>query len=145
MRILIKGGVWKNTEDEILKAAVMKYGKCQWARVASLLTRKSAKQCKARWYEWLDPSIKKTEWNRDEEEKLLHLAKLLPNQWRTIAPIVGRTAGQCVEHYEKLLDQAQETQQQVMKAPAESYLCCTWYMFDCLYIFITIYLCGSVM
>jgi pre-mRNA-splicing factor CDC5/CEF1 len=56
MRILIKGGVWKNTEDEILKAAVMKYGKNQWARVASLLNRKSAKQCKARWYEWLDPS-----------------------------------------------------------------------------------------
>jgi hypothetical protein len=23
---MIKGGVWKNTEDEILKAAVMKYG-----------------------------------------------------------------------------------------------------------------------
>ena len=70
MRIMIKGGVWKNTEDEILKAAVMKYGKNQWARVASLLNRKSAKQCKARWYEWLDPSIKKTEWTRDEEEKL---------------------------------------------------------------------------
>jgi len=109
MRVLIKGGVWKNTEDEILKAAVMKYGKNQWARVASLLSRKSAKQCKARWYEWLDPSIKKTEWHRDEEEKLLHLAKLMPNQWRTIAPIVGRTAAQCMEHYEKLLDQAQES------------------------------------
>lgn len=108
MRILIKGGVWKNTEDEILKAAVMKYGKNQWARVASLLNRKSAKQCKARWYEWLDPSIKKTEWSRDEEEKLLHLAKLMPNQWRTIAPIVGRTAGQCMEQYERLLDMAQE-------------------------------------
>lgn len=108
MRVLIKGGVWKNTEDEILKAAVMKYGKNQWARVASLLSRKSAKQCKARWYEWLDPSIKKIDWSRDEEEKLLHLAKLMPNQWRTIAPIVGRTAGQCMEHYEKLLDQAQE-------------------------------------
>ena len=24
MRIMIKGGVWKNTEDEILKAAVMR-------------------------------------------------------------------------------------------------------------------------
>ena len=59
MRIMIKGGVWKNTEDEILKAAVMKYGKNQWARISSLLVRKSAKQCKARWYEWLDPSIKK--------------------------------------------------------------------------------------
>lgn len=116
MRILIKGGVWKNTEDEILKAAVMKYGKNQWARVASLMNRKSAKQCKARWYEWLDPSIKKTEWTREEEEKLLHLAKLMPNQWRTIAPIVGRTAGQCMEHYEKLLDQAQADGDE---APAE--------------------------
>jgi hypothetical protein len=28
---MIKGGIWKNTEDEILKAAVMKYGKNQWA------------------------------------------------------------------------------------------------------------------
>lgn len=37
----------------------MKYGKNQWARISSLLVRKSAKQCKARWYEWLDPSIKK--------------------------------------------------------------------------------------
>jgi pre-mRNA-splicing factor CDC5/CEF1 len=108
MRIMIKGGVWKNTEDEILKAAVMKYGKNQWARISSLLVRKSAKQCKARWYEWLDPSIKKTEWSREEEEKLLHLAKLMPCQWRSIAPIVGRTASQCLEHYNKLLDAAQE-------------------------------------
>lgn len=36
-------------QDEILKAAVMKYGKNQWSRIASLLHRKSAKQCKARW------------------------------------------------------------------------------------------------
>ncbi|ORY02586.1 hypothetical protein K493DRAFT_328568 [Basidiobolus meristosporus CBS 931.73] len=107
MRVLIKGGVWKNTEDEILKAAVMKYGKNQWARISSLLVRKSPKQCKARWYEWLDPSIKKTEWSKEEDEKLLHLAKLMPTQWRTIAPIVGRTASQCLERYQQLLDEAE--------------------------------------
>jgi pre-mRNA-splicing factor CDC5/CEF1 len=111
MRIMVKGGVWKNTEDEILKAAVMKYGKNQWARISSLLVRKSAKQCKARWYEWIDPSIKKTEWSREEEEKLLHLAKIMPNQWKTIAPIVGRTASQCLEHYDKLLDAAQNREE----------------------------------
>lgn len=107
MRYLMKGGYWKNSEDEILKAAVMKYGLNQWSRISSLIARKSAKQCKARWYEWLDPSIKKTEWTREEEEKLLHLAKIFPSQWRTIAPIVGRTPSQCVEHYERLLDLAQ--------------------------------------
>ncbi|KZT36988.1 hypothetical protein SISSUDRAFT_1120597 [Sistotremastrum suecicum HHB10207 ss-3] len=107
VRIIIKGGVWKNTEDEVLKAAIAKYGKNQWARISSLLVRKTPKQCKARWYEWLDPSIKKTEWSKTEDEKLLHLAKLMPTQWRTIAPIVGRTATQCLERYQKLLDDAE--------------------------------------
>ncbi|KAI8995039.1 pre-mRNA splicing factor component-domain-containing protein [Pilobolus umbonatus] len=107
MKFIIKGGVWKNTEDEILKAAVSKYGKNQWARISSLLVRKTPKQCKARWYEWLDPSIKKTEWSKEEDEKLLHLAKLMPTQWRTIAPIVGRTPAQCLERYQRLLDEAE--------------------------------------
>ncbi|KII88811.1 hypothetical protein PLICRDRAFT_42049 [Plicaturopsis crispa FD-325 SS-3] len=118
VRIIIKGGaylgscLWRclltlNTEDEVLKAAIAKYGKNQWARISSLLVRKTPKQCKARWYEWLDPSIKKTEWSKTEDEKLLHLAKLMPTQWRTIAPIVGRTATQCLERYQKLLDEAE--------------------------------------
>ncbi|KAG1858315.1 pre-mRNA splicing factor component-domain-containing protein [Suillus tomentosus] len=78
----------KNTEDEVLKAAIAKYGKNQWActSISSLLVRKTPKQCKARWYEWLDPSIKKTEWSKTEDEKLMHLAKIMPMQWRTIAP-----------------------------------------------------------
>ena len=53
----------------------MKYGKNQWARIASLLHKKSAKQCKARWYEWLDPSIKKVSINfpfKDLIERNLH-------------------------------------------------------------------------
>jgi pre-mRNA-splicing factor CDC5/CEF1 len=104
---VVKGGVWTNLEDEILKAAISKYGLNQWARVSSLLARKTPKQCKARWDEWLDPSIRKIEWSREEDEKLLHLAKLMPTQWRTIAPIVGRTANQCLERYNKLLDEAQ--------------------------------------
>ena len=78
----------------------------QWARISSLLVRKTPKQCKARWYEWLDPSSKKIEWSREEDEKLLHMAKLMPTQWRTIAPIVGRTATQCLERYQQLLDDA---------------------------------------
>ena len=104
---VVKGGVWTNIEDEILKASVSKYGLNQWARVSSLLARKTPKQCKARWNEWLDPSIKKIEWSKEEDEKLLHLAKIMPTQWRTIAPIVGRTANQCLERYQKLLDEAE--------------------------------------
>ncbi|KAF2745495.1 hypothetical protein M011DRAFT_427204 [Sporormia fimetaria CBS 119925] len=103
--VVTKVGQWSNVEDEVLKAAISKYGLNQWARCASLLAKKTAKQCKARWNEWLDPAIKKTEWSREDDEKLLTMAKLLPTQWRTIAPIVGRTATQCLERYQKLLDE----------------------------------------
>ncbi|EGV60574.1 Pre-mRNA-splicing factor cef1 [Yamadazyma tenuis] len=106
--IYVKGGVWTNVEDEILKAAVQKYGLNQWNRVGSLLTKKNAKQAKARWNEWISPSINKTEWTREEDEKLLNLVKLLPNQWRSIAPIMNRTATHCVERYQKLLDDDDE-------------------------------------
>ena len=105
---VVKGGVWSNIEDEILKASVSKYGLQQWARVSSLLARKTPKQCKARWSEWLDPGIRKIEWSKEEDEKLLHLAKLMPTQWRTIAPLVGRTATQCLERYQRLLDEAEQ-------------------------------------
>ena len=71
-------------------------GKCR-----SILRKRKLNRCCR--FEWLDPSIKKTEWSRDEDERLLHMAKLMPTQWRTIAPIVQRTAAQCLERYEYLL------------------------------------------
>lgn len=104
--IYVKGGVWTNVEDQILRAAVSKYGLTQWSRVASLLPKKTAKQAKARWNEYLNPIINRSEWSREDDEKLLELAKLLPHQWRSIAPIMGRTATQCVERYQHLLEAA---------------------------------------
>lgn len=81
-----------------------------WSESRPKSVRPGGKYClfaKLNRYEWLDPSIKKTEWSRDEEEKLLHLAKIFPTQWRTIAPMIGRTPAQCINHFEILLDRAQ--------------------------------------
>lgn len=104
--VYVKGGTWSSTEDEILKAAVQKYGLHEWLRVLSLLPKKLAKQAKARWQEWLNPQIIKLEWVRDEDAKLLSLVKVLPNQWRTISLLMGRTLTQCAQRYQQLLDEA---------------------------------------
>lgn len=104
MPLYVKGGAWTNVEDEILKAAVSKYGLNQWARVSSLLTKKSAKQAKARWNEWLNPTINKSAWTREDDDKLLLLAKIMPHQWQSIAPIMGRTAASCSDRYNLLID-----------------------------------------
>jgi len=90
-----------------LKAAVSKYGLNQWSRVASLLARKTAKQAKARWNEYLDPRIRRSDWSAEEDENLLNLARLMPNQWRSIASKIGRTATQAIERYQRILDDSE--------------------------------------
>jgi pre-mRNA-splicing factor CDC5/CEF1 len=47
-----------------------------------------------------------TEWTREEEEKLLHFAKLMPCQWKTISQIIRRPPAMCMEHHDRLLDAA---------------------------------------
>lgn len=103
--IYVKGGVWTNLEDQILKAAIQKYGSQSWNKVASLLQKKSGKQCQSRWNEFLNPQLNFEKWSTFEDTKLLRLAKQLPNQWRTIGELIGRTANVCIDRYNKLLDE----------------------------------------
>lgn len=46
----------------------------------------------------------------------------MPTQWRTIAPVVGRTATQCLERYQKLLDEAEakENEELGLAGPGDS-------------------------
>lgn len=99
-----KVGVWTNLEDQIVKAAIQKYGTHQWSKVASLLQNKSARQCQIRWDEYLNPRLNFGEFSRPEDARLLELARRLPNQWRTIADAMGRTAQVCIDRYNQLLE-----------------------------------------
>lgn len=101
--IYIKGGIWSNIEDQILKASIQKYGTQSWNKVASLLNKKTAKQCQTRWNEFLNPNLNFEVFTKEEDSRLLDLAKKLPNQWRSIGDLMGRTAQLCIERYNKLL------------------------------------------
>lgn len=109
---MISPRLWLDEEDEILTAAVRKYNG-RWNHIASLLHRKSAEECKARWCEWLNPGKLKLKWNGEEDEKLLLLAALMPSQWPAIALTLGRPAEQCLERYKNLdlLNQAQKKEE----------------------------------
>ena len=101
--VYVKGGVWTNIEDQILRAAIQKYGTHQWSKIASLLHKKNARQCEIRWTEFLNPQLNFMGFSKEEDIKLLTLARKLPNQWRTISDMMGRTAQLCMERYNKLL------------------------------------------
>lgn len=101
--IYVKGGMWTNLEDQILKAAVQKYGTHAWSKVASLLQKKNARQCQSRWDEYLNPALNFTVFSKDDDDKLMELSRKIPNQWRTIAEFMGRPAQACVDRYNALL------------------------------------------
>lgn len=44
----------------------------KWSRVAVLLPGRLGKQCRERWFNHLDPSVKKTEWTPHEDEVLFN-------------------------------------------------------------------------
>ncbi len=56
-------------------------GKVHWNSVAGMLSGRLGKQCRERWFNYLDPSIKRTAWT-DEEDNILfesqrHLGNML--------------------------------------------------------------------
>lgn len=97
---------WSEKEDDILTRSIQKYGINKWNKVATLLMKKSAIQCKLRWEEYLSPKInnnKQVQFNPDEDKQLIDLYQMHRDQWKTIADIMGKTASSCFNRYNELI------------------------------------------
>lgn len=94
---------WTRTEDEVLKAGIMKYGTNRWSKVSSLLPSKTPLQCKCRWQEYVDPSLCSGGWGVDEDERLMDVARMFHPQWGLIGQMVGRSGQQCYERYNEIV------------------------------------------
>ncbi|KAJ4020334.1 hypothetical protein NW761_014786 [Fusarium oxysporum] len=67
-------GAWDKAEDARLQNAV----------AAEVRTR-YADQCAKRWYHSLDPSVDRSVWREDEDQKLLAAMKMYGQQWKVIS------------------------------------------------------------
>lgn len=91
---------WTEIEDQILLEVGMKYKGKHWKTVAeefSVSTHKdvrpkTAKQCRERWHNHLNPNIRIGPWSKEDELKLFSLHSELGNKWSVMAErIPGRT------------------------------------------------------
>jgi hypothetical protein len=84
-------GLWCPEEDAQLVAVVQAGGRT-WKQVAQLLGGRTSKQCRERWCNHLDPSIKREPFSAAEDDLLLNQHALMGNRWSTIARMLaGRT------------------------------------------------------
>ncbi|KAG0591135.1 hypothetical protein KC19_1G152700 [Ceratodon purpureus] len=96
-------GRWLAEEDTRLKWAVSVYGPRGWKNIAAHVPGRSDVQCRERWCNVLDPSVKIDEWTPDEDAKLEELVdKYGRHRWAAVGAELGRTDNQCFRHWKLL-------------------------------------------
>eukprot|EP00188_Purpureofilum_apyrenoidigerum_P000744 Plantae.Rhodophyta-Purpureofilum_apyrenoidigerum.ctg13569.p1 GENE.Plantae.Rhodophyta-Purpureofilum_apyrenoidigerum.ctg13569~~Plantae.Rhodophyta-Purpureofilum_apyrenoidigerum.ctg13569.p1 ORF type:complete len:259 (-),score=41.28 Plantae.Rhodophyta-Purpureofilum_apyrenoidigerum.ctg13569:438-1214(-) len=85
-------GPWTAGEDERLKSCVAKHGARNWTVLANQIPGRSGKQCRERWLNHLDQSIKREAWSAEEDMQVILLHDTLGNRWSEMAKhLPGRT------------------------------------------------------
>uniref|UniRef100_J3MN70 Uncharacterized protein n=1 Tax=Oryza brachyantha TaxID=4533 RepID=J3MN70_ORYBR len=83
---------WSAEEDDVLRTQIALHGTDNWTIIAAQYKDKTARQCRRRWYNYLNSECKKGGWSHEEDLLLCEAQKVLGNKWTEIAKVVsGRT------------------------------------------------------
>lgn len=91
-------------QDEILRDLVSELGTEMWPIIADQITGtneapRTGKQCRDRWYNYLDPSLNSSEWLPSEEDAIFELARAHGNCWSIIARSLPGRSVNSIKNY----------------------------------------------
>ena len=100
-RTIKKRMPWSEEEDKLITMLVNKYGTGNWTLISNKMGHnRSGKQCRERWYNQLNPNVKKNNWTEEEESILFTKHMQLGNKWSDIASFLpGRTLTDIKNHF----------------------------------------------
>ncbi|KAI3733612.1 hypothetical protein L6452_13058 [Arctium lappa] len=83
---------WSQEEDDILREQISIHGTDNWTIIASKFKDKTTRQCRRRWFTYLNSDFKKGGWSPEEDMLLCEAQRIFGNRWTEIAKVVtGRT------------------------------------------------------
>ncbi|ORX46514.1 hypothetical protein DM01DRAFT_1339516 [Hesseltinella vesiculosa] len=97
---------WTKEDDEALTKAVNVLGDRNWQEIATLVGGRSGQQCLHRWLKSINPAIRRSPWNKEEDDALRGAVAVYGiGHWTKVQRhIPGRTDMQCRERWVNVLD-----------------------------------------
>ena len=79
---------WTLDEDALLQSAVHRLGPKRWSAIAQTVVGRTGKQCRLRWCNQIDPSIRHDAWTEAEDAMILRAQATLGSRWTEIAKLL---------------------------------------------------------
>lgn len=105
----LKKSLFTYEEDKLLLKLVSTYGDKDWQTISMLMKKnnydRNVRQCKDRYFHYLDPKIStNSEWTKEQDELLLKKVEELGNKWKSMEKLFpGRTEIALRNRYKLLL------------------------------------------
>lgn len=107
---LVKGP-WTKEEDQIIIDCI-EAGITKWSEIAERIPGRIGKQCRERWFNHLDPSLKKGGWTEEEDAILVEAQAKWGNSWTKIAKLLpGRSENAVKNRWNSATRRRQKDQQ----------------------------------
>lgn len=78
-------GSWTKEEDHKLQNWVLTHGATKWAQAAKIISGRTGKQIRERWFNHLNPDVKRGSWSQEEDEQIFELYQKFGTSWSKIA------------------------------------------------------------
>jgi hypothetical protein len=111
LKVELLQGPWSPEEDELLQKLVAQYGtERQWKKISEKInstfkngTFRHSRQCRERWINYVDPSVKRGKWTFEEDLELMKIFIKMGKKWSAIAKLLGDRTENAVKNRWKSL------------------------------------------